>query len=123
MGFWRAKQGLSKHGIKKTKIGLILGRRTKREGEGERREEEEEDGTRYGTLDFCMETTLGMDFVWITWNFKALYGEYLISKARVLIKLYPNLGFLKIGLIKPHMVQDNHRILSFWMDSWLIESL
>ena len=46
-----------------------------------------------------------------------------ISKARVLIKLYPNLGFLKIGLVKPHMVQDNHRILSFRMDSWLIESL
>ena len=21
-----------------------------------------------------METTLSMDFVWITWNFKALYG-------------------------------------------------
>ena len=79
--------------------------------------------TRYGTLDFCMETTLGMDFVWIKWNFKALYGEYLISKARVLIKLYPNLGFLKIGLIKPHMVQDNHRILSFRIYSWLIESL
>ena len=57
MGFWRAKQGLSKHGIKKTKIGLILGRRTKREGEGEEEEEEEEDGgtkirPRYGTLDF-----------------------------------------------------------------------
>ena len=38
-------------------------------------------GFLYGTLDFCMElwifgmeTTLSMDFVWITWNFKALYG-------------------------------------------------
>ena len=29
---------------------------------------------RYGTLDVCMETTLSMDFVWITWNFKAWYG-------------------------------------------------
>ena len=97
----------------------------KEKGEKKRKKMEEPRSrpTRYGTLDFCMETTLGMDFVWITWNFKALYGEYLISKARVLIKLYPNLGFLKIGLIKPHMVQDNHRILSFWMDSWLIESL
>ena len=28
---------------------------------------------RFGTLDFCMETTLSMDFVWITWNCKALY--------------------------------------------------
>ena len=27
----------------------------------------------YGTLDFCMETTLSMDFVWITWNCKASY--------------------------------------------------
>ena len=46
-----------------------------------REEEEEEEKKRrreikprYGTLDFCMETTLGMGFVWITWNFKALYG-------------------------------------------------
>ena len=23
---------------------------------------------------FSMETTLGMDFVWIAWNFKVLYG-------------------------------------------------
>ena len=58
MGFiWRVKHGLSKDGIKKTKIDLILGRRTKREGEGEEEEEEEEDGgakikPRYGTLDF-----------------------------------------------------------------------
>ena len=36
MGFiWRAKHGLSKHGIKKTKVGLILKGRRKREGEGE----------------------------------------------------------------------------------------
>ena len=98
-------------------------REKKRRGRGRREEEEGGIKPRYGTLDFCMETTLGMDFVWITWNFKALYGEYLISKARVLIKLYPNLGFLKIGLVKPHMVQDNHRILSFRMGSWLIESL
>ena len=32
MGFWKAKQGLSKTWDLKTKIGLILGRRTKREG-------------------------------------------------------------------------------------------
>ena len=51
---------------------------------------------RYGTLDFCMETTLSMDFVWITWNFKALYGKYLVSKSRVLIELHPNLRFLEI---------------------------
>ena len=37
----------------------------------------------------------------------------LVSKSRVLIELHLNLGFLKIGLIKPHMVQNNQRILSF----------
>ena len=47
----------------------------------------------------------------------------LVSKSRVLIELHLNLGFLKKGLIKPHMVQDNQRILPFRMDSWLIESL
>ena len=36
MGFiWRAKHGLRKHGIKKTKVGLIWKVRRKREGEGE----------------------------------------------------------------------------------------
>ena len=73
MGFiWRAKHGLNKDGIKKTKVGHILGRRTKREGEGEetrKRKKEEPRSSQQG-----METTLSMDFVWITWNFKALYG-------------------------------------------------
>ena len=46
MGLWRAKQGLSKIWDLKTKIGLILGRRTNRMGEenGRREEEEEEEG-------------------------------------------------------------------------------
>ena len=35
MSFWKAKQGLSKRWDLKTKIGLILGRRTKREEEKE----------------------------------------------------------------------------------------
>ena len=47
-----------------------------------------------------METTLIMDFVWITWNFKALYGKYLVSKSRVLIELHPNLRFLEIKVGK-----------------------
>ena len=39
MGFiWRAKHGLSKHGIKKTKVGLTLKVRRKREGEEEVKE-------------------------------------------------------------------------------------
>ena len=42
MSFWKAKQGLSKTWDLKTKIGLILGRRTKRE-RGKKREEEEEE--------------------------------------------------------------------------------
>ena len=45
----------------------------KRRGRG-REEEEKPSKPRYGTLDFCMETILSMDFVWITWNFKACYG-------------------------------------------------
>ena len=47
-----------------------------------------------------METTLIMDFVWITWNFKALYGKYLISKSRVLIEFHPDLRFLEIKVGK-----------------------
>ena len=90
------------------------------EGEKKKKGREEEKRSQGMETEFMYGT---LDFVWVTWNFKALYGEYLISKARVLIKLYPNLGFLKIGLIKPHMVHDNHRILSIRMDSWLIESL
>ena len=71
MGFWRAKHGLSKHGNLKTKIGFIWEERTKREGE------EKKKGRRWRSQDQAsqgMETTLGMDFVWITWIFKALYG-------------------------------------------------
>ena len=73
IGFWRAKHGFSKHGNLKTKIGLIWEERTKREGEGE----EKKKGRRWRSQDQAsqgMGTTLGMDFVWITWNFKALYG-------------------------------------------------
>ena len=61
----------------KTKNWSHLGRRNKPYGEKEkrrgrgrrRREEEEEEIKQKG-----METTLSMDFVWITWNFKAWYG-------------------------------------------------
>ena len=44
------------------------------EEEEEKKRKRRSSKTRYGTLDFCMETTLSMDFVWITWNFKAWYG-------------------------------------------------
>ena len=94
----------------------------KRRGRGRRRREEEEEEIkpRYGTLDYCMETTLSMDFVWITWNFKALYGKYLVSKSRVLIELHPNLRFLEIKVGKTHKEQDNYGILPLLLGSWLI---
>ena len=47
-----------------------------------------------------METTLGMDFVWITWNFKVLYDYYLVSKSRVLMELHPNLRLHEIRVGK-----------------------
>ena len=64
MGFWRAKQDLSKHGIKKTKVGLILEGRTKREGEGEekrkRKKMEEPRSSQQGMeLGFLYGTNLG----------------------------------------------------------------
>ena len=67
MDFWRAKHGLRKIGDLKTKIGLILGRRTKREEEKEeekkrkRRSSKPRYGTNlgyefyYGSYGFCME--------------------------------------------------------------------
>ena len=41
----------------------------KRRGRGRRRRRRRRDQGQKG-----METTLNMDFVWITWNFKAWYG-------------------------------------------------
>ena len=73
MGFWRAKHGLSKHVILKTKIGLICGEK-KRGEEGEKRKKKRRRGRRriqakiklrygtnlgyeiyYGSYGFCME--------------------------------------------------------------------
>ena len=71
-GFWRAKQGLRKHGLKRPNWSQI-GRGNR--GEGDEEEEEKKrkrrsSKPRYGTWIFCMETTLSMDFVWITWNLR-----------------------------------------------------
>ena len=55
-------------------------RENRREEKREEEEkEEEENNKRRGRREAKikqqgMETTLSMDFVWITWNFKALYG-------------------------------------------------
>ena len=59
----------------------------------------------------------------LVWNFKALYDKYHVSKSRVFSELHLNLRFLEIKVGKTHKEQDKQRILSFKMDSWLIESL
>ena len=83
MGFWRAKQGLSKTWDIKAKLVSNLGKSSKTDGRRIREEEEEEEeekkrkrrsSKKVWNFEFCMKTTLCMDFVWITWNFKALYG-------------------------------------------------
>ena len=58
----------------------------KRRGRGRRRREEEEEGIkpkRYGTWIFGMETTLSMDFVWITWILYGILEKFMTSKSRV----------------------------------------
>ena len=64
-----AKQGLNKIWILKDQIGLIWG-----EPDGRRREEEEEEEKRKEEESIQesqgMETTLSMNFVWITWNLR-----------------------------------------------------
>ena len=70
-------------GFKKTKVGLIWGRRTKREGGGEEKrkrkrkkmEEPRSSKPRYGTLDFCMETHLGYEFYEIWHGSLGLYDD------------------------------------------------
>ena len=51
-------------------------RRRKEEEEEEKRKKEDssQDQAKVWNFEFCMETTLGMDFVWIIWNVKAFYG-------------------------------------------------
>ena len=68
-------------GFKKTKVGLIWGRITKREGGGEEKqkrkkiEEPRSSKPRYGTLDFCMETHLGYEFYEIWHGSLGLYDD------------------------------------------------
>ena len=95
-------------------------------GRGRRRREEEEGEikqTKVWNFGFLVwKLNLCMDSMRLCMNFHTLMVN-LLPKSRVLIELHLNLGFLKIGLIKPHMVPDKQRIISFRMDSWLIESL
>ena len=68
MGFWRAKHGLNKHGLKGQNWSHVLGRRetVEREEQKERRRgrrwRSQDQAKRYGTLDFCMETNLDYGF-------------------------------------------------------------
>ena len=74
MGFWRVKQGLSKTCDLKAKLVSNLGESSKTDGRRRREEEEEEEEEKKRKRRSSkkgMETTLSMDFVWITWNFKA----------------------------------------------------
>ena len=58
----------------KDQIGLIWGKKKeKREGEGEekrKRKRRSSQDQEVWNLGFCMETTLSMNFVWITWNLR-----------------------------------------------------
>ena len=70
MGYFRGpNKALTKSGFLKDQIGLIWGepdgRREKKRGGRGRREEEEGEPSQKG-----METTLSMNFVWITWNLR-----------------------------------------------------
>ena len=98
MSFWKAKQGLSKTWDLKTKIGLILGRRTKRErGKEEKRKRKKKKRRREGGRSSQgMETNLDYGFYEIWHGFLGLYDDYLISKSRVFIEWYPKLRFLEI---------------------------
>ena len=92
----------------------------KRGGRGRREEEEGEPSQRYGNY---------FEYGFILWNLKvcmkfhAIGWLLVIPKPRVCWDFILTKEVLKLGLVKPHIVQDNHRILSFRMDSWLIESI
>ena len=50
-------------------------KKRRREGEKKKkRKRKRKEGDQASQDSRGMETTLGMDFVWLTWNFKALYG-------------------------------------------------
>ena len=87
---------------------------------GRREEEEGEPSQRYGNY---------FEYGFLLWNLKvcmkfhAIGWLLVIPKPRVCWDFILTKEVLKLGLVKPHIVQDNHRILSFRMDSWLIESI
>ena len=76
MGFWRAKHGLSKHGLKRQKLVSILGGANREE---ERRKKEESSQG--------MESNLGYGFLlWnskVCMNFHAIGWLLVVPKPRV----------------------------------------
>ena len=80
--YLRTNKALAKHDLKTKNWSHLEREQTVKGGKERRREEEEEEEKRKKEESsqgmelwiFGMETTLGMDFVWITWNFKVLYG-------------------------------------------------
>ena len=87
MGFiWRAKHGLSKHGILKTKFGLKLERTRREERRGEEEEEEEkmeEPRSSQQGMElwiFGIELTLGMNSCM---NFHTIAWLLVVPKPRV----------------------------------------
>ena len=73
MGFWRAKHGLSKHGLKRPKLVSNLGESSKnvwekerRRGRGRRRREEEEEEIKQKGMELL---TLSMDFGFVYGSF------------------------------------------------------
>ena len=70
MGFWRAKHGLSKHGLKRPKLVSNLGRAQKTYGKRRREEEEEEEIKQKGMELLTLSMELGflvwiLGFVWL----------------------------------------------------------
>ena len=81
MGFFGGpNKALANMGLKRPKlVSFWEGEQNvkeKEKGEKKRKKMEGQDQGQQGMelWIFGMETTLGMDFVWITWNFKVLYG-------------------------------------------------
>ena len=95
-------------------------RRRKERRRGRRRRWRRSSKPRYGNY---------FEYGFLLWNLKVCMNFHaigwllVIPKPRVCWDFISTKEVLKLGLVKPHIVQDNHRILSFRMDSWLNESI
>ena len=92
-------------------------KREEEEEEEKKKRREEENGDKKG-MDSMI---FGMD-IWNLYGIKCILDhgrDFYGFKSRVLLEFHPNLGFLEIGLVKPHMEQDEYGILPLRLDSWL----